>query len=86
MREDEIPKENQGSSSTRDKTKTLKLVLNGEFETLILEDNPLQSVHLSVDQLPILNKRLVDYLKANIDVFAISLDKMIGIDSSVVCH
>lgn len=84
MREDKIPQNDQGSPSVGFKTKALRLVPNGEFEIVWLNDNPSQSVCIDNDLLPAVNKELIECLRANVDLFVISPDAMSNMDISVV--
>lgn len=66
--------------------KTLRAILDSEFKVILLDDNPTWLVRVGVDLSARVKKYLVEFLRANTDLFAISPHKILGIDSSMACH
>lgn len=72
--------------SIRIKDKNLSAVPYGDFETIHLDNNPLRYVRIGVGLPTTVKKRLVHYLKVNVDLFASSPREILGIDPSVTCR
>lgn len=68
------------------KTNTLRLVLDGEFETIQLDDNPTWLIYICVNQLATMKKVIVECLRANANLFPIFPSDMSAIDSGIECH
>lgn len=58
-------------------------VLEENFEVVELDDNFMSSTYLGIDFPFMGEKRLVVFLKFNVDLFVVSPDKMPDIDSRV---
>lgn len=65
--------------------KTPRSILYGNFENIQLDKN-LDMLIIRDDMVILVRRGLIRCLRANIDLFTISLDKMVDIDPNVACH
>lgn len=86
VREDKVLQDDGLNISIRSKMKTLRLISDGKFEVVQLDDNLTWPVRIDTDLHTRVKKGLVECLKANADFFMISCCKMSDIDPIVACH
>lgn len=65
---------------------TTRLVLDGSFDVMHLDENLARSVNMKFDLAASVKKRFIECLKANIDLITVSPNEMFGIDPNVACH
>lgn len=85
-REYEVLKGNELYTFTKTHKKTLRPILDGEFKFVQLDDNLSRSVKIDTSLLARVKKDFIEYVRSNIDLFAISPHKMLGIYSKMTCH
>lgn len=86
MRKDETMLSNDPESPVGTKVKTLRSVLDKNFEILQLDENPTKSAQIWANLLTLVRISCIECLKSNSDLFAISPSKIPCIDPSVACH
>lgn len=86
VQEDETLQDDELSSSSGVKAKTLRKVSDDNFKVVQFNDNPKRPVCIWVDLPSVVKNRLIECLIANVDHFVGSSDNIPNVDPNVTCH
>lgn len=84
-REDETLRDDELGSPSGVKAKTLRTIWIF-FKVVQIDDNLVRPICIEDDFPSMGIKGLIEWFKANVDLFAVSTDEMLDINPSVACH